>query len=800
MKMLALLLTITAMTLAQSPGPWTVLNPYPTGNTLYIGSAPSENKYAVVSAQGELFMTTDGGVNWTQQVLPGDGIYRSLYFLDNNLGWAAGALNGKFSRTTDGGLTWIPITIGPDTTKYDIHFISATTGWSVGFNGFIIKTTDGGTSWFSQTNTSVTNKTLYGVFATDANTIYVSGNSDAFIKSTDGGTTWAQMPLPALGNTTEFRGIYFPPTGTGLTGFVVGHRTRILKTTDGGASWNAVLNAGGTTQLWSIHFNSQGVGLASGASGLVYRSTDMGSTWSQVSGLNTSVIYYNVRFSSDNVAYLAGGSGYMYKSTDAGATWQPLNRRFTSSRLKDIAFHTDHLTGWVVGASGYVAKSTDGGFSFTPLTSGSSLELNEVSVPSANHAYIAAYESKVVRTTDGGATFTELLTGLPSTTQLLAIDFVTPLTGYTAGTNGAVAKTTDGGNTWTNVSIPASTSLLWDMDFVDEDFGWIAGTGEKIYATTNGGQTWTEQLSNGGLGTYGISFANKFTGVAGGTGGNTFYTTNGGLNWFPAETPPGQTVWGIHIVESPTGTFAMAACASGYAYISTDGGKVWAPEPRYTISTFDDVWMTDAAHAWISGNSGIVMGYYEPSNVPVELTSFTGSATGFDITLQWTTATEQNSKEFRVERSFNKSGWTSAATLAGSGTTAEPRSYIYTDKNLAPGSYRYRLIQTDYNGEEKIYPLDQEYEIGVTSYSLEQNYPNPFNPATTITYSIPFSGHVTVAVYDITGKKIRDLVNKATEAGRHTIEFSGEELSSGIYFVRMTAGEYSSIIKMTMLK
>jgi photosystem II stability/assembly factor-like uncharacterized protein len=196
MKFFALLLSFCFSLAAQTNNPWSVLNPYPTGNTLYIGTAPSENKYAIVSAQGELFMTTDGGVNWTQQVLPGDGIYRSLYFLDNNTGWAAGALNGKFSRTTDGGLTWIPITDTPDTTKYDIHFISASTGWSVGFNGFIIKTTNGGSSWFSQSNTLITGKTLYGVYATDANTIYVAGNADAFIKSTDGGSTWAQMPLP----------------------------------------------------------------------------------------------------------------------------------------------------------------------------------------------------------------------------------------------------------------------------------------------------------------------------------------------------------------------------------------------------------------------------------------------------------------------------------------------------------------------------------------------------------------------------------------------------------------------------
>lgn len=802
MKLVLLLLLSSTIVFAQTGTgtAWSVLNPYPTSTTLYLGSAPSADKYAVVTSQGELLMTTDGGTSWRIRTLPGDGIYRSLYFLNDNLGWAAGALNGKFSKTTDGGYTWSPITNAPDTTKYDIHFISQTTGWSVGFNGFIIKTTDGGDSWFSQSNTQVTSATLYGVCATDANTVYIAGNANAFVKSTDGGTTWAQMTLPSLGTTTDFRGVYFPPTGTGQTGFVVGHRTRILKTTDAGATWNAVLNAGGTTAMWGIHFNNQGVGLASGASGLVYRTTDMGSTWTQVTGLPTNIIFYNVRFASDNIAYLSGGSGHIYKSTDAGATWFSLSRRFTDSRLKDICF-ADNMNGWVVGSSGYVAKSTDGGYSFTPLTTGVTLELNEVSSPAPQRAYIAAYEAKVIRTTDGGATFSTLNTGLVSSTQLLAIDFVSPTTGYVAGTNGAVAKTTDGGDTWTNVSIPGSTSLLWDMDFVDADFGWICGTGEKIYATTNGGATWTEQLSFGGLGTYGISFANRTTGVAGGTGGNTFFTANGGATWTQAITEPAQTVWGIHIVESPNGTVAMAACASGYAYISTDGGKVWTQEPRFTISTFDDVWMTDAAHAWISGNSGAVLGYYEPSNVPVELTSLRASVSGSSVTLSWQTATEQNNKEFIIERTRTGSPeYISIGSIAGRGTTTEPGSYSFTDNNLLPGIYQYRLVQNDFDGSSSVYPLAETIEITPLEFALLQNYPNPFNPSTVLTLTLPQSSHVRLDIYDITGRKIQTLVNENLQPGTHTAEFNASAFSSGIYIAKITAGSYSQTVKMTYLK
>ncbi len=56
-------------------------------------------------------------------------------------------------------------------------------------------------------------------------------------------------------------------------------------------------------------------------------------------------------------------------------------------------------------------------------------------------------------------------------------------------------------------------------------------------------------------------------------------------------------------------------------------------EPRYTISTFDDIYMTDAAHAWIVGNSGVILKYTEPDNIPVELTNFTANDRQNKVTL-----------------------------------------------------------------------------------------------------------------------------------------------------------------------
>ncbi len=88
----------------------------------------------------------------------------------------------------------------------------------------------------------------------------------------------------------------------------------------------------------------------------------------------------------------------------------------------------------------------------------------------------------------------------------------------------------------------------------------------------------------------------------------------------------------------------------------------------------------------------------------------------------------------------------------------------------------------------------------VTGYSLSSNYPNPFNPSTVINYSLPAESYVSIKVYDITGKEISALVNEMQTAGEHSITFNGSNLASGIYLLRMSAGNFSSTIKMSLLK
>lgn len=85
-------------------------------------------------------------------------------------------------------------------------------------------------------------------------------------------------------------------------------------------------------------------------------------------------------------------------------------------------------------------------------------------------------------------------------------------------------------------------------------------------------------------------------------------------------------------------------------------------------------------------------------------------------------------------------------------------------------------------------------------YLLRQNYPNPFNPATTIKFQIPNSGFVGLKVYDILGNEIVTLLDEEKTTGSYEIEFTGNGLSSGIYYYRLQAGNYMDTKKMILIK
>jgi len=107
------------------------------------------------------------------------------------------------------------------------------------------------------------------------------------------------------------------------------------------------------------------------------------------------------------------------------------------------------------------------------------------------------------------------------------------------------------------------------------------------------------------------------------------------------------------------------------------------------------------------------------------------------------------------------------------------------------------LLKTDSEGLLTSIELENNF---LGSYVLSQNYPNPFNPSTKINYSVPKTSYVTIKIYDILGKEISILVDREKSAGNYEVEFYGGNLTSGVYFYRMQAGNFIDTKKFVLLR
>jgi hypothetical protein len=199
--------------------------------------------------------------------------------------------------------------------------------------------------------------------------------------------------------------------------------------------------------------------------------------------------------------------------------------------------------------------------------------------------------------------------------------------------------------------------------------------------------------------------------------------------------------------------------------------------------------------------------------LPVELSSFVTKVQERNIVLNWETKTEINFNKFEIERCLVNSynallNWIQIGSVPASGNSNSPKKYFFSERGLQSGKYQYRLKMIDNDGAFKYSDINI-IEIAIPKdFVLNQNYPNPFNPVTRIEYRVPLDSKVMLEVYDITGKKITELVNQDQPAGYYSVDFlsSSVKLSSGVYIYRIlavdkaTGKNFSAVRKMILMK
>ena len=192
--------------------------------------------------------------------------------------------------------------------------------------------------------------------------------------------------------------------------------------------------------------------------------------------------------------------------------------------------------------------------------------------------------------------------------------------------------------------------------------------------------------------------------------------------------------------------------------------------------------------------------------LPISLQSFTAEFIKGNVNLQWASASETENDHFNIYRNDEL-----LATILGHGTTSEPHDYVFVDRSVGTGSYTYMLADVDYSGHETQHAnMKRTVEISEANlmpmeFSLADAFPNPFNPLTTLSYSLKEESDVLLTIYDMTGKAVMQWSNQQQAAGWYILTWnarneSGQALSSGIYFYRLTAGNFTNTKKMLLLK
>jgi len=239
-------------------------------------------------------------------------------------------------------------------------------------------------------------------------------------------------------------------------------------------------------------------------------------------------------------------------------------------------------------------------------------------------------------------------------------------------------------------------------------------------------------------------------------------------------------------------------------YKSSDGGTTWIKQESAAFNASDNTFSltnVTSMSRWTTADNS--------SPLPVELSSLTAKASGSSVIISWKTSTEVNNYGFEVERSLKTENpeWDKIGFVPGAGNSNSPKEYSFTDDlndaSLQSQNHkiRYRLKQIDSDGTSSFSKEVEIENLLPSAFELSQNYPNPFNPGTTIRFGLPADTRVTLEVFNIIGEKVATLLNNEIKsAGYYDVLFNASKLSSGIYFYRLTAGEFISTKKLNIIK
>jgi photosystem II stability/assembly factor-like uncharacterized protein len=413
--------------------------------------------------------------------------------------------------------------------------------------------------------------------------------------------------------------------------------------------------------------------------------------------------------------------------------------------------------------------------------------------------------------------------GIGDTAIIGKVQFVSPTEGWISGGLGDLLHTTNAGANWIVVT-PFPDDSVWcssdpdvSMSWVNTTHGWKINSygpeygtsyGVVVHPTTDGGNTWQKKDISTSPGDFGfqIQFVdinigwllvfNFDTQVA------TFLkTTDGGNNWVPFN---GAGIF--YFVDANNGWSYYGSGQNGYEppfkiLRTTNGGTDWTEQFTDTIpGGYNEIHFSEANNGWLVGDSGKVIkttdggaNWNYVTNSGINPDERSKDVFFLDANTGWISSKDISGHAFLQQTTDGGANWTTHETFPGDGSIYS--IYFYDAQNGWVTGFDppriYHFTGTTNVEENNNIPIE---------FSLSQNYPNPFNPSTRIQYSINNREFVSLKVYDVLGNEIATLVNEEKQAGSYETEFNALQLSSGMYFYKLTSGSFTETKKMILMK
>ena len=759
---------------------WFWQNPLPTGTILQKVSFSDPNNGYILGYARTLLHTSDGGTNWSAKSIGASGFVHTF----DSLTAIVGGGFGKILKTTNAGQTWNEITVNYNGPLIDVSFCDDNNGMIVTGSSTLLSTTNAGNDWTVFTNNVFRPFKRISMVNTNTATAITGDNAEIY-RTTDGGLTWQDQTVSTF---DDLEDVYFIDTDNG---YAVGSYGMILHTIDGGINWNWQ-PVSTSNYLYSVSFSDENNGIAVGEGCVLLYTSDGGINWIlQNSGLPYCSILYGVDLINSNTAIAVGYNGVILKTTNAGSNWLNLS----TSGIYNAHFYGVHFSdqnyGTAVGALGVIWHTANGGNEWVPQTSGTTEDLYDVYFRDSNNGLCVGPNGAMLITSNGGLDWTIKNSG--TTNYLYSIFFFDTNIGFISGM-GVVLKTTDGGENW-SIFGNAPPHPLYDICFTDLNIGYaVSWQSQKVFKTTDGGLNWFKSIA--GIIGYddfaAVDFIDSDTGVIVGGNDKIYRTTNGGTNWVSISSPSASDYKDILFVTSNLG---YAVGRYGVVIHTTDGGSTWQQQNSFTTNDLYALSFLNPYTGNVVGEMGTILKTINGGGF-FPITTLINNVTAGSQTIPVET---NNGFNINDQIIINPGGSNEESnTITGFGSIILKTPLLFDHSAGEP------IIAINITSTE-----DEIGELFPEAFKLLQNYPNPFNPNTKISWQSPVGSHQTIKVFDVLGNEIATLVDEYKPAGSYNVEFTinnlpagrqGFQLSSGVYFYQLRAGDYTSVKKMILLK